>query len=272
VVATTTTGSPILSPSAVHSLVIQPIIDQSVAAQVSTVVSVGTTSLRVPRVTADPTAAWTAEGQEIGVSDATLDEITVTPKALKGLVVVTSELAADSSPAALGVVGDGLVRDLRRKIDAAYFGNTVANGPSGVGSLTTSTAANGGSWATLDSFEAAKSAAETLHTEITAFVTSPATALALSTLKAFSTAGSNMPLLQSDPTKPSARTISGVPLYVSPSVAADIVWAIPRAHSLFVLRQDASVVTDSSVYFTSDRVAVRATLRVPMSVVKITKA
>jgi hypothetical protein len=44
----------------------------------------------------------------------------------------------------------------------------------------------------------------------------------------------------------------------------------------FVLRQDASVVTDTSVYFTSDRVAVRATLRVsfgftyPAAVVKVT--
>ncbi len=59
-----------------------------------------------------------------------------------------------------------------------------------------------------------------------------------------------MPLLTPDPTQPAARTISGVPLYVSPAVAADLVWAIPAAHSLFVLRQDSSVVTDSSVFFT----------------------
>ena len=191
---------------------------------------------------------------------------------------MSNELASDSSPAALGVVGDGLVRDLRRKIDSAYFGNTVTNGPSGLGSLTTSTATNGGSWATLDSFEAAKSAAETLHTSISSFVAAPATALALSTIKEYSTAGSNKPLLSADPTQPTSRTISGVPLYVSPAVAADVVWAIPQAHSLFVLRQDASVVTDSSVYFTSDRVAVRATLRVsfgftyPIAIVKVTKA
>jgi hypothetical protein len=56
-----------------------------------------------------------------------------------------------------------------------------------------------------------------------------------------------------------------------------VVWAVPQQHSLFVLRQDASVQTDSSVYFTSDRVAIRATLRVsfgfmyPLAVVKITK-
>lgn len=275
---TTTTGSPVLSPAQVNELVIQPIINESIAARASTVVPISTNNLRVPRVTADPTAAWTAEGAEISVSDATLDEISVTPKALKGLVAVTAELAADSSPAALSVVGEGLTRDLRRKIDSAYFGNTVTNGPSGLGSLTTSTATNGGSWANLDSFEAAKANAENLFTSVTAFCTSPATALELGTLKQFAAVGSNMPLLQSDPTQPSARTISGVPLLVSPAVGAGIVWAIPAARSLFVLRQDASVVTDSSVYFTSDRVAVRATLRVsfgfthPLAITKITKA
>ena len=278
---TTVTGSPVLSPEQVHQLVILPIINESVAARVSTVVTISTNSLRIPRVTADPTAAFTAEGAEIAVSDATLDEVVVTPKSLKGLVVVTAELAADSSPAALGVVGEGLTRDLKRQIDTAFFKaspGTTTNGPSGLGSLTTSTATNGGTWANLDSFEAAKANAENLFTNVTAFVTSPATALALGTLKAFATVGSNMPLLQQDPTQPSARTISGVPLLVSPAVQADVVWAIPAARSLFVLRQDASVVTDSSVYFTSDRVAVRATLRVSfgfthaLAITKITKA
>ncbi len=109
-------------------------------------------------------------------------------------------------------------------------------------------------------------------------MTSPATALTLATLKEYGTAGSNKPLLQPDPSQPSSRTISGVPIYVSPSVAADIVWAIPAQHSLLVIRQDASVVTDNSAFFTSDRVAVRATLRVgygftyPLVVVQITKA
>ena len=276
--STTATGGPILTPAQVSAVVIQPLIEQSVAAQVSTVVQTGSHQLRIPRVTGDPTAAWTQEGAEINVSDPALDEVLVTPSKLAGLVVVSNELAADSSPSALQVVGEGLVRDLRRKIDAAYFTNTTANGPSGLGSLTTSTAANGGSWSTLDSFEAAKSAAETLHTTITAFVAAPATVLALSTLKQFSTAGSNVPLLQADPTQPVTRSISGVPLYSSPAVAADIVWAIPQQHSMFVLRQDASVVTDGSVMFTSDRTAIRATLRVgfgftyPLAVVKITKA
>ena len=56
-------------------------------------------------------------------------------------------------------------------------------------------------------------------------------------------------------------------------------WAIPAANSLFVLRQDATVVTLTvERVFHEDSVAVRATLRVsfgftyPLAIVKITKA
>lgn len=275
---TTTSGAGILTPDEVGALVIRPLIEQSVAAQVSTVVQTASHDFRVPVVSADPVAAWTAEGAEIAVSDPTLTEVVATPKKLAGLTVVTNELASDSSPAALSVVGDGLVRDLRRKIDAAYFaGATPTNGPAGIGVLSgVSTVDAGASFANLDWAEEAKSLVETAHSALTAFVAAPGTALALATIK--EQTGSNKSLLGSDPTQPASRAIGGVPLYTSPAVAADTVWGISAPHSIFVLRQDASVVTDTSAFFTSDRVAVRATLRVafafphPASVVKVTIA
>ena len=52
-------------------------------------------------------------------------------------------------------------------------------------------------------------------------------------------------------------------------------WGIPQAHSIFLIRQDATVTTDSSVFFTSSRTAVKAELRVsfgftyPAAVVKV---
>jgi HK97 family phage major capsid protein len=167
---TTSGGASILTPEEVGALVIRPLMEQSVAAQVSTVVQTTSHDFRVPVVSADPTAAWTAEGAEITASDPTITEIVVTPKKLAGLTVISNELAADSSPAALQVVGDGLVRDLKRKLDAAYFGNTTTNGPSGLGSLTTATVDAGDAWANLDAFEESKAKAEDLHTMVTAFV------------------------------------------------------------------------------------------------------
>jgi hypothetical protein len=74
--------------------------------------------------------------------------------------------------------------------------------------------------------------------------------------------GSNKPLLGSDPTQPGARLILGVPLFVSPEVADDTVWSIPKQHSLVVTRSDAAVTSDRSAFFGSDRCAIRAVLRV----------
>ena len=271
-------AGPILTPSKVESLVVRPVLDQAVSALVSTVIQIGTNQLRIPVVLTDPQASFVAEGAEIPATDGTMTEIVVTPKKLAALSVISSELAQDSSPAALQVVGDGIVRDVKRQLDASFFGNTTANGPSGLGSLTTATATNAGSWANLDSFEAAKANAETLHTQVTSFVAAPATVLELSTVKEYGSAQSNKPLLQSDPAQPAARTIGGVPLYSSPAVAAGIVWAIPAQHVIFVIRTGTQVVSDSSVMFTSDRVAIRCTTRVsyaftqPMAITKISKA
>jgi HK97 family phage major capsid protein len=274
----TSGATAILTPAQVAELVVRPVINEAVSAQVSTVIQISTHDLRIPIVLTDPQASFVAEGQEIPATDGSVTEQVVTPKKLAALSIISSELANDSSPAALQVVGDGIVRDVKRQLDSSFFGNTTAQGPNGLGSLTTAVASNGGNWANLDAFEAAKANAETLFTEVTSFVAAPATVLALSTLKEYGTAGSNKPLLQSDPTAPVSRQISGIPLYSSPAVAADIVWAIPAQRVLFVVRQDATVVSDTSVMFTSDRVAIRCTMRVsyaftqPMAITKITKA
>lgn len=113
------------------------------------------------------------------------------------------------------------------------------------------------------------------HTVVDAFVANPATALKLATLKQFGTAGSNVPLLAPDPTAPASRVIAGVPLLTSPTIGNDIVWALPKARIVVALRQGATVEPDRSVFFTSDRTAVRAVVRVswgftdPAAVAKI---
>jgi len=166
------------------------------------------------------------------------------------------------------VVGRGLARDIARKIDAAYLGNTTTNGPSGLASLTGSSGANviddgtGGAVfvENLDVFQEAISNGETHGMPVTAFIAAPADVLALAQLK--DQEGSSRPLLGVDPTQPTRRTIQGVPLLSSPQATAGTIWAVPRDAVMIVQREGTEVVTDSSVYFTSDRVAVRATMRV----------
>ncbi len=272
---TTVNTYAILAPAEVATLLIEPTMELSVAAQVCTLVTTGTTEYRIPVVTADPVAAWVAEGQEINPSDMVLNEVIVTPSKLAGLTIITRELAEDSSPEAAETVGLGLARDIARKLDAAFFGNLAAPAPAGLGSLGTTTASvdTGPAIANTDPFATALSLSETVSATTTAFVASPADALVLAKVK--KAAGSNEPLLGSDPTAPTKRTVLGVPMFVSPAVTAGTLWAIPRDRVYLVLRDDTRIEVDHSVFFTSDRVAVKATMRVgfafphPQAIVKL---
>jgi HK97 family phage major capsid protein len=76
-----------------------------------------------------------AEGEKIDIDVPDRQELAVEPKKLAGLTVVSNELASDSDPSAMEVVGQGLARDLQLRLGSAFFGNTVTNGPSGLLSL-----------------------------------------------------------------------------------------------------------------------------------------
>lgn len=273
---TTTSFAPILTPEQVADLVIRPLIAESIAGQVLTPVQTASKEYRVPIVTADPSASWTAEGAEITVSDAAVDELVITPSKLAALSVISRELAKDSSPAAADIIGQGIVRDLSRKVDQALFTATTTNGPGGLPGVSgISTVSAGASYANVDAFSDAVYTAAGFNGNITAWVTNPATAQALAKVK--EQTGSNKPLLGPDPTVPGRRQILGIPLLTSPYVATtnNPVWGISAQYGYMVIREDAEVESDKSVFFTSDRVAVRAVMRLsfgfphPAAMVKI---
>lgn len=263
-----------ISREDVGPLLIQPVSRASVALATSTTVTTSGYTFRVPIVAADPTAAWVAEGDEIPTSDADLDELVVTPSKVAGLTIVSRELAEDSTPAATQVVGDGLARDIARKVDAAWFGALAAPAPSGLGALTGHQTVTG-AFTNLDPFAEAISLAEQVGATVTSFVTDPATALTLSKIKTGT--GSNAPLLGQDATAAGQRRIPGVEVVSSPAVAAGTVWAYDWSRVWSVLRDDVTIDVDRSPYFESDRVGIRATMRVGFafgheaSVVKITE-
>lgn len=272
--ALTTSTAPALTPEQVGALLVQPVINGSVAAQLSTVVNIGSTTYRIPLVTADPSAAWVAEGAEITPSDASTDELEVTPSKVAGLSIISRELADDSSPSAQQVVGDGIARDISRKVDAAYFDadGVVTNGPSGIESVAADMAvahyATGGP-TNLDWAAEALSLSEQAGGNLTYFVTDPATALKVAQLKVQT--GSNAPLLSDR-----GRNVLAVPLLVSPSVVAGTIYGVDSRFSQLIVRDGSRIEVDRSVFFTSDRVAVKGTMRVgfafpnPGTLVKIT--
>lgn len=274
---TTTPDVAGLLPHDYGALIVQPVADISAALRVSTVVDTSGEEFHAPVITDDADAAWTAEGAEIPFDDATFAELVVKPAKLAGLSSVSRELAEDSSPAAAQVVGMSIARSIAVRVDQAFFGNLAAPAPPGLDGLAGTTAvAAPTDFTDLDVFAEAVSAAEQVGATLTAFVASPADALQLATIKTGS--GANAPLLGTDATSATDRTILGVPLLVSPHVTAGTVWGIPRDRVLVIRRTDVRVETSPTFLFSSDRVAIRATMRIgfgfphPAAVVEITKA
>lgn len=253
-------------PSDVGSLVLKPVSTGSIA-----ILAAGfktakkqTNNYRVPIVRTDPQAEWVAEGAEIVPSKGQFGEVVDSFHKLAGLTIISRELAEDSNPGALDHVADGLGRDIAKKLDMAIFGKRGSDliPPLGLLDITdVNQIAAGTSWSDLDPFVHAVYEAEQQGAQLNAFVTNPADAYALATLKDAN--GSNRTLLGSDPTRPDLRMISGVPLLASSAVEPGTVWGIPKDNLLtIVIRQDVQVEADKSVYFTSDLIAVKATMRV----------
>lgn len=249
-------------PQAVGPLVVQPVQAMSVAMQTTTVLPVGEHEiLRIPVVTADPQAQWVTEGSEITPDDITVDEAVVEPVKVAGLSIITRELAEDSTPAAAEQVGRGLARDIARQVDLAFFGEPGDPAPDGLESLEDVQEVDAGEdWSDVDPFIEAVAKLEAVGAAASVFVANPKDALALAKLK--ESTGSNRPLLQPDPTQPTRRMIHGVPLWTSPYVAEGTVWGWDRNRVMTALRQDTRLDIDESAFFTSDRIAIRATMRV----------
>jgi hypothetical protein len=105
----------------------------------------------------------------------------------------------------------------------------------------------------------ALSEAEQVGATITSFVLNPVDLLILTTAKVAS--GWEQPLLGIDPSSPTKRSALGVPMAWSPAVTEGTIWAIPQAKTFTVIRIPATVVTDRSAYFSSDRLGIRSVLR-----------
>lgn len=262
---TSTLGTSGLLPEDYAPLIVEPVREAATAlnANVSTVIYTLNHSMHVPVINADASASWLTEAQEIAPSDPTVTDIEVVPAKVGGLTVISRELATDSSPAAAGLIGEGLARSIARQIDRAYFGALPAPAPSGLAALADADVHRvlaGTAPTDLDAFAEAQSLVEQDGTVISAFVASPADALKLAQLK--SATGWATPLLGSDPVEPTQRVIFGVPLIVCPTMANGNVYGLASQRNVVVMREDVTLAVSADSHFTSDQIAVRATMRV----------
>ena len=100
---------------------------------------------------------------------------------------------------------------------------------------------------------------------MTAWVLNPADVTALAKIKQGT--GSNVALPSADPASVTGRSILGRPVWSTPAVPAGTAWGLDGTRAMLVTRLDASIEVDASVYFSSDRVAVRGKMRAALALV-----
>ncbi|MFF8016422.1 phage major capsid protein [Streptomyces sp. NPDC007929] len=258
---TSTPGVQGVLPPEFGELVTKPVEALSVAMQTGSIVNTGAREYRVPILASDVTIGAVAEGAEIQPSDAVFDEITVVPAKFAGLTIISREMANDSNPSASDQVGRSIARQIANSVDNALLNSLASPNPEGLATLEgISTVDAPVAYTNLDPFEHALSLSEAAGGNVNAWIMSAATALEVAQLK--TATGSNQALLNGDLTAEGRRTILGRPVFVSPYAPADAVYGISKADALIVVREDTSVEVDKSVFFTSDRVAVKGTMRV----------
>nr|WP_301130132.1 phage major capsid protein [Streptomyces cacaoi] len=250
-----------LTPPEYGALVEQPVAALSVAFLAGTLVGTKAHTFHVPVLTSDVVLGPVAEGAEIDPSDATFDELAVTPVKFAGLSIVSRELIDDSSPSASEVVGRSIARQISESVDKALLNPQAGINPQGLADLDgISTVDAGATLTDLDPFQAALATSERNGGQLTSWITDADTALAMATLKEAST--SNRSLLTADMTVDGRRQLLGRPIYVSPQCPAGKVYGVSGKDLLVIQREGTRLDVDYSAYFSSDRVGVRGSMRV----------
>ncbi len=80
------------------------------------------------------TAYWVGESKAIPVTAADFSDVTLTPKKVAAVAVLSNELLRDASPSAEMLIRDSLVEAARQRIDTTFIGTAVgtADTPAGI--------------------------------------------------------------------------------------------------------------------------------------------
>lgn len=252
--------APAFTPEAYGQLVDTVLAAKSVAFQAGTIVQTANETIRFPKWVADPATGWYAENSTIALTDPSNDEIVVTPKKVAGLTQISNEAAADTTPAVADQVGSALARSIAKKVDAAFFGNTVTNGPSGLLSVSGVGVIDTGATITnLDNFHAAKAAAIAAGANITVWILAPDVALKLSQAKQGT--ASNVGLLDATGVGDGV-TLAGIKVIVSADVPAGNAWGLDGSQVFVVQRLGTTITKSVDAAFAQDAVQVRGVARV----------
>lgn len=231
--------------------------------------------IKVPYLAGDMTADFYDELEEIAESDLDLDELTLTPKAIKALAHGSSEAFEDSDPSLLQIVTDNLHTVLGLKLDRELLIGNAAKGFKGLANMTgIQTLAVGGAMPNYDPIiKAVGMLADAGVPGPYAVVLHPRVATSLDLLK--EATGSNATLVRPDGLPPFYLTRQ-LGLTGSGESATSLGLVYAPGQLLVGRRRDVTVEVDRSEEFSTDAVKVRGKLRAtigtphPQAIVKLT--
>lgn len=196
--------------------------------------------VRVPRTTAGATVGWVGEGLPKPVTALGFDEVTLDPKKLASIVLLTSELAQFSSPSAEAIIRADLIASINLAVDAALVSNAAATSAKPAGIL------NGVSAITSTGSTAA-AISKDLNTVISAMITAGGMAQSLVILAHPGTAA------QIALTLSGAGAALGLPVLISTAVAAGSIVVLDQSELLLAdegielaLSNQATIQSDSA--------------------------
>lgn len=210
------------------------------------------------RVKIDPAADWIGELAPLPSDAGNADSLTLTPRKVGNIVVISTEAVEDSPVAELDQVGNSLVRGLSKKIDTTFFGNGASSTtvPAGIRHASFSVPTASGSTTTpgglLDAVGAIASAGGLANVIWLA----PADLTALR--KGVATATGS---LLADPTGVGVETIGGARLVPTAALSAGTAVVADARYVRFAVRRDASAEFSEHHSFGVDGVSARAAAR-----------
>ena len=215
--------------------------------------------VHIPRVTADGSADWFGELEEINVGDPTGDELELQPKKCAALTKLSDEVVTDSSPSVLDTVGTAMTRAVALKADRAILNGTGGKQPTGVygqaGQQVTGAV-------TIDSLiDAAGLVADVGGQARVAYV-NPANHTQLMKEKD----ANDRPLLTPDYSGGPSSTIYGLAVWPTKGIAVDTALVADPSQIVVAVRQDPTVAVSLDALFTADGAVCRVICRIDCGV------
>lgn len=266
--ATQTTATfPTLQQTQIQSLLVQPLEAASVFLASGPKIIDTHGPIRIPRIASGLTVGAVAEGATIPESSVGMDEVTMLPSTLKSFKVisrVTAEVLRSSAVALDSILKQRLTTDTAAALDTALFAGTGATNT--IRGLLSQTGVATGTLNAADPDTLLDGIGVARANEVTPnrWFLSPADYLSIRKVKD----NEGRYVLQPDITQDGREVLFGIPVTVTSRIPTGK--AILADMSLVAVARDLapSITVDSSVYFTTDEVALRVVCRYDLALLQ----